>query len=75
MHDAKEYDSSAETEWCYKLIGYVGSDSYEAMVYPFQLGSGNEITDLWIAYLKWNGKIVIKNNYSEQINYSPQKYW
>lgn len=75
LHNAVEYDSSDSTDWCYKLVGQVGADSYEAMVYPFQLGKGNEITDLWIAYLYWNGELVEQNDYSERINYSPKKYW
>lgn len=75
LHDAIEYDSNESTDWCYKLVGYVGNDKYEAMVYPFQLGKGNEITDLWIRYLYWNGNLIVENASSEQINYSPKKYW
>lgn len=75
LHNAVEYDSGPQTEWCYKLTGQVGNDTYEALVYPFQLGKGNEITDLWIAYLKWNGNFVVHNDFSEQIDYSPKKYW
>lgn len=75
LHDATEYDSDESTDWCYKLAGQVGTDSYEAMVYPFQLGKGNEITDLWVAYLYWNGELVEQNDYAERINYSPKRYW
>lgn len=75
LHDAIEYDSNESTDWCYKLVGSIGSDKYEAMVYPFQLGKGNEITDLWVRYLYWNGELIIENASSEQINYTPKKYW
>ena len=75
LHDAIEYDSSESTDWCYKIVGSIGSDKYEAMVYPFQLGKGNEITDLWIRYLYWNGNLIVENASSEQINYTPKKYW
>ena len=75
LYNAIEYDSSEATDWCYKLVGQVGADSYEAMVYPFQLGKGLEITDLWIAYLKWNEKTIVENDHSDFLDYSPKKYW
>ena len=74
LSNAKEYDSDESTDWCYKLTGQVGNDSYEAMVYPFQLGMGNEITDLWIAYIYWKGELIVQNDYSERIDYVPKKY-
>lgn len=73
INEAKEYDSSENTDWCYKLVGKVGNDSYEAMVYPFQQGNGKEITDLWIKYLYWNGTLLEKN--TELTGYVPKKYW
>lgn len=75
LHNPVQYDSNDSTDWCSKITGQVGTDSYEAMVYPFQLGKGNEITDLWIAYIYWNGNLLEYNDYSERINYSPKKYW
>ena len=75
LNNAIEYDSNESTDWCYKLVGSVGNDKYEAMVYPFQQGKGFEITDLWVRYLYWNGELIIENASSEQVNYRPKKYW
>ena len=74
LHDIKLYDSNEGTDWCYKLTGSVGNDTYEAMVYPFA-GIDHVIDDLWIRYLYWNGTLVVENNPSERIYYTPKKYW
>jgi len=72
--DPVEHDSNESTDWCYKLEGKVGADIYEAMVYPF-CDINNNVEDLWIRYLYWNGELIIENDPSEQIHYSPKKYW
>jgi hypothetical protein len=69
-----EHDSNENTDWCYKLEGKVGTDSYEAMVYPF-CDINNNVEDLWIRYLYWNGNLIVENDPSQQIEYSPKKYW
>lgn len=69
-----EYDSNESTDWCYKLEGKVGANTYEAMVYPF-CDINNNVEDLWIRYLYWNGELIVENDPSQQIEYSPKKYW